>query len=423
MTGRAIVAQSGPPSVSRDEEDDVPIVFVHGVNTRQGPGYEAGRLATEAFLKRHLGGATIDGKQLPADPMILFPYWGGLATTFAWDMASLPKGGVEALGGTSDTATREMVGQVRDALADKAGNEPITALAKKDFVLSADAVVALALVGTRAGQEADTARFVVAIQTYATENPNPAWAATIATDSQFVNKLVSEAIGPGAHVALGAGPFGVIKNVVSAGAAKLKRAAADVAGSAIDKTGDFASAKLLGFSREPLNGILGRFFGDIFIYMSTRGDAANPGPIPQRVLADFAAAAQQAPAEPLVIIGHSLGGVITMDLLGSFRPDLTCDLFISVGSQVAHFEEIKLYLASDKSVRGPSKAHTPDNIRRWINVYDEVDIFSYACKEVFDEVDIDAPYDTQTYVVKAHSAYFDQDRFYKRLRARIDELE
>lgn len=402
----------------------MPVVFLHGVNNRQGASYEAGRLAKEAFLKRHLGGARINGRKVSADPNVLFPYWGDLATTFAWNMASLPKGGVEALGGNADIITREEVAQIRDVLAGSGGKEPITALAKREFTLAVDAVSALALAEATPGGEADAARFVVAVQAYASANLAPSWVAGINSDANFIAKLVAEASGPVAHAALGGGPFHAITNSVSAGVAKLKQAAAHLVGPAIDTAGDFASTKLLAYSRQPLNGILGRFFGDVFIYLSTRGDGAGPGLIPAKVLVDLDAAAAEAVAqdEPLIIIGHSMGGVIMFDLLSSFRPNLACDLFVSVGSQVAHFEEMKLYLGSDKAVTAPNKARTPANIKHWINVYDEVDIFSYACKPVFDRVDIDAPYDTQTYVVKAHSAYFEQDRFYGRLRTRIDAL-
>ena len=74
------------------------------------------------------------------------------------------------------------------------------------------------------------------------------------------------------------------------------------------------------------------------------------------------------------------------------------------------------------AIRAPGKAKTPANIKRWINIFDEVDIFSYSVDRVFDRVNVDAQYDTQTYTIKAHGAYFEQDRFYQRLRARIDSL-
>ena len=113
--------------------------------------------------------------------------------------------------------------------------------------------------------------------------------------------------------------------------------------------------------------------------------------------------------------------MISFDLLSYYRTDIDVALLVTIGSQVSHFEEMKRYKSSDPNIKRPAKATTPANIRRWINIFDQVDIFSYACDKVFDRV-IDFAYDTQTYVIKAHGAYFEQDRFYSRLRARIDAL-
>jgi pimeloyl-ACP methyl ester carboxylesterase len=219
------------------------------------------------------------------------------------------------------------------------------------------------------------------------------------------------------------GGLGDIFQKISLAGVKLRLAIGGLAGKAIDKTGDFASTKLLAWSRSPLNAILGRFFGDVFIYLNSRGTRSKPGPIPKRILAEFDDAHRQTPAgEPFVIIGHSLGAVIAMDLLSYYRPDLEVDLFVSVGSQVAHFEELKLYKNSDKAVVAPQRVPRPANIHRWINVYDEVDIFAYAVERIYEGVDLDSRYDTETFTVKAHVTYFTQDRFYQRLRARIDGL-
>lgn len=399
----------------------MPVVFVHGVNNRAGPEYDAGCLAKAAFLKTHLAGAQINGKTLGGLDQVSFPYWGDLGTSFAWNMASLPKGGVQQLGGSASGDTRELAAQLADAIPQSPGTEPLTALAKRDFVLAVDALAGMALSKTQKGKEKSTAAFVVAAQEYATKNPKPAWVAGIATDTQLIARLMKEISPAPSAQALG-NPFANILAPITTEAARLKQMATGAAKGLVDKAGDFASTKLLGFTREPLNGILGRFFGDVFIYMSTRGEIGAPGAIPKVILDAIDAAQAAAPAEPLVIVGHSLGGVITFDLLGSYRPDIECDLFISVGSQVGHFEEIKLYRSSDKAIGTGKRAKTPPNIKRWINVYDEVDIFSYACAEIFDRIDLDVPYDTKTFTVKAHGAYFDQDRFYQRLRARIDTL-
>jgi hypothetical protein len=403
----------------------MPVVFVHGVNVRKGPAYETGRLVTEKFLQRYLVGATVNGKTLTSVAPV-FPYWGDLGTTFAWNMQSLPAGEIDALGapGVSQDL-RPLVAQVDDALktAGAAQDEPITALAKKELGLAVDVISQLIQADAKTGEAEKTASFIVAAQVYATANPHPPWLAAIATDAQLLNKLVQEVKVPQTVTTAGTEALGFdwILNPLTAAAAKLRGAVKSAAGTVLDRTGDFASTKLLGWSRESLNANLGRFFGDVFIYFNTRGDKAAPGKIPTLILEAIDHAVTNGPTgDPLVIVGHSLGGVILFDLLSHYS-DREVDLFVTVGSQVPHFEEIKLFHASDRSIpSGQQKlAKTPTNIRRWINVFDVVDIFSYSAKRIFDRVD-DFGYDTKTYTVKAHGAYFDQDRFYERLRHRID---
>jgi hypothetical protein len=396
------------------------IVFVHGVNTREGPGYKAETLAISAFLQKHLNSAVIAGKALPAAPTVTFPYWGDLGTTFAWKMASLPRSEMQALGGSGDVALQPLLAHIRDTFPNLPEQQPLAALAKKRLSLAVEVINELALANAAHGAEAEVADFVVQASAFAEANPQPAWLANVQTDEALLAELANRIQPAGGPQALGG--FGAVFNKVKVGALKVKEGIKKMAGKAVDKAGDFASTKLLAATRDSLNETLGRFFGDVFIYFNGRGDAANPGPIPKVVLQAFDQARAAAPNEPFVILGHSLGGVITMDLLSRFRTDIDVDLFISVGSQVAHFEEIKLYRASDKVVQPPQKAKTPANVKRWINVFDPVDIFSYSVDRVFNRVDVDSPYDTETYTIKAHSAYFQQDRFYQRLRARIEAL-
>jgi hypothetical protein len=408
-------------------------IFVHGVNNRKtDPDYEARRLVTEGFLKQWLKGATINGKPL-GEVAPAFPYWGDLATTFAWNMQSLPTGGQQALGPGVTPDMRAIVAGLRDLLTEPgaAAQEPLVALAKASFPRAVDALTEVVLQTAPPAQAAEAARFAVQAQNYAMAfeppSPSPPWVAGVATDAQFCSQLLAElkARAPAAGAQALGGLFDKIGNAVAAGAAKLKQATQSVATKVLDTAGDFASTKALAWSRAPLNATLGRFFGDIFFYLDGRKEAASPGPSPARLLAEWDQAIAAAPnTEPLVIIGHSLGGVITYDLLTHFRPNLAVDLFVSVGSQVSHFEEMKLFKVSDKAgYPGPlgKKVPRPKNIKHWINIYDEVDIFSYACDRVFDGVG-DYPYDTKTYVIKAHGAYFEQARFYERLRARIHDL-
>jgi hypothetical protein len=404
----------------------MPIVFVHGVNTRNTePGYDAGLLVITKFIQAHFAGVKFGGAAL-ATLTPTFPYWGDLATRFTWDMASLPSGDIDALGPGVPDGLRPIVGVIVDGLKDPAtgSKQPLLTLARERGLPQSVDIVTDRLLRQAAPADADrVAEFVVAARRYAEANPNPAWMAGLATDEQLLNLFVNEVqkgAAPAGVNALGGG-FGAIVGSLAAAGAQIKQAVATAAGTVLNRTGDFASTKLLAWQRKPLNATLGRFFGDIFVYLDGRGTKAAPGAIPTRLLNAFDAAKAAAPNEPLVIIGHSLGGVITFDLLSHFRTDLVVDLFVTVGSQVSHFEEMKRFKSSDPAVGPPNRAVTPANVRRWINVFDEVDIFSYACDKVFDRV-LDFHYDTQTYTIKAHGAYFEQDRFYSRLRTRIDQL-
>jgi len=404
----------------------MPIVVVHGVNTRSTePGYRARLALITSLLGTHLAGATVNGKAV-SDTQPDFPYWGDFAASFAWDMASLPTGQIDSLGGGVDAEFRPLVAVIHDALGDlqSAQAQPLLTLARKSLPQSV-AVLSDALIQSASDPDADrVAAFVASAQAYAEANPNPAWVATASTDPQFLNRLVTEITGPapsGLVQPLGAG--GSIVNALSSAAAKLKSAVTSAANAALDRTGDFASTKFLAWERRPLNGILGRFFGDVFVYLDTRGDRANPGQILQVILNAIRQAAARKPGEPLIVIAHSLGGVICFDLLSFYCPDVAVDLFVTVGSQVSQFEEIKRFKTSDPAIPSAQRprAAAPGNIRHWVNVFDEVDIFAYACDKVFDRV-IDFRYDTRTYTIKAHGAYLEQDRFYSRLRARIDQL-
>jgi hypothetical protein len=409
----------------------VPVIFVHGVNNRaDDPLYQARSLVIGDLLRRNLKDASIDERTIGQfEPA--FPYWGDLGAKFSWNMQSLPSGG-EALGAGVDLDLRAAVATLKDALdkPDEAKDIPLLALARYSFARAVDLLTDLVLQNTKPGQVDDAARFAIEAQLYAAgfETPGtvPPWLASVTTDAQFCDKLVQalreRAAAAPAQQALG-GIAASIGNLLASAASKLRQATQAVASKVLDSTGDFASTKVLAWTRAPLNATLGRFFGDAFLYLDARGDKDHPGAIPKTVLSAWDSAIAAAPGEPLVIVGHSLGGVISYDLLTHFRPDIEVDLFVSVGSQVSHFEELKLFKASDPkySVESGIKVPKPDNIRHWINVYDEVDIFSYSCKKIFEPVD-DYAYDTRTYVIKAHGAYLVQARFYERLRARIDAL-
>jgi pimeloyl-ACP methyl ester carboxylesterase len=120
----------------------------------------------------------------------------------------------------------------------------------------------------------------------------------------------------------------------------------------------------------------------------------------------------------LVVVGHSLGGVIAYDLLTAFRPDIEVDLLVTVGSQVALLEELTLLASpSDPSVPGRDtpRVPRPPNLRAWLNVFDETDLLGFQAGSVFEGVS-DHRYQTGA-IIGAHGRYLDGLRFHRRLLA------
>ena len=106
------------------------VVFVHGVNNRRSPSYDAGVLVKERFFQKYLNGANVGGKQLPGVPQVAFPYWGDLATQFRWNMESLPHGDMQALGASADINLQPLLAHLVDAFPDLESAQPLTSLAK-----------------------------------------------------------------------------------------------------------------------------------------------------------------------------------------------------------------------------------------------------------------------------------------------------
>jgi hypothetical protein len=127
-----------------------------------------------------------------------------------------------------------------------------------------------------------------------------------------------------------------------------------------------------------------------------------------------------------------MGGVILYDLLSdiafveSMSKDLgeefKADLLLTVGSQVALFEELKLFTASNPSdgVQSGSRLKKPDCIHRWWNAFNRLDVLSFIAEPVFFQVS-DFEVNTTAGVLDAHSAYFTNSVFYRHLNIRLKE--
>lgn len=384
----------------------MPIVFVHGVNNRDGQAYQESEVSRNAFLREIVAPAL--GLK-PGRVRILSPYWGRFGVKFAWGMASLPNPSAEfeSFGADADAQAR---GRVLTVLAEARAGGDIVTQAQTDLAGAIDLLYASAMAAATSEEDArDLARSYMRAADYAAATPHPEWVGT-ATPDNFVDQLnyaadasKDESFGVG-------GIFSSLKEGIS----RLFNAAPD------------ATSALAGrLLRKNLNAAITRFAGDAFVYLDRRGNKEAPGDIVKTVLAALheAQAARTADDDKLVVIAHSFGGEIMYDILTHFEPTLQVDCLITVGSQVGLFEEMKLYRASRPDLPPDTSAGRvvrPASLKRWLNVFDTNDVLSYRLEPIVSDVS-DFFYDTGYTALGAHGGYFMRPSFYKRMAARLSK--
>lgn len=141
--------------------------------------------------------------------------------------------------------------------------------------------------------------------------------------------------------------------------------------------------------------------GDILAYLA-RGDAVR------RDLRDLVAGLRP----PVVLLGHSLGGVICLDTLIS-GPLPGVELLVTVGSQGPFLYETGAL---------PSLVHPdplPDHVPPWLNLYDRRDLLGYAAGPLFPGRAQDVATDSRQPFPVAHSAYWTDPAVYRALGERL----
>jgi hypothetical protein len=102
---------------------------------------------------------------------------------------------------------------------------------------------------------------------------------------------------------------------------------------------------------------------------------------------------------PLVIVAHSLGGIMCTDLLiREAIPQVSA--LVTVGSQAPFFYEIGALPSLEPPQ--PLPVHFP----RWLNIYDRRDLLSYVGAEVFENRVTDRRVDNGQPFPQSHSAYW-----------------
>ncbi len=136
------------------------------------------------------------------------------------------------------------------------------------------------------------------------------------------------------------------------------------------------------------------FLGDI-LYYQKRGDQIR------KVVAEAISAAPQ----PVVALGHSLGGIVLVDLLTGPDPPKV-ERLVTAGSQSPLFYAIDSLDRMRRLAAGPK----PLPFTPWLNIYDRSDFLSFVAQEVFAGVkDIsDREISSGVPFPASHSAYFHQ---------------
>lgn len=390
----------------------MPLVFVHGVNVRADGDYAGAVAFRDELFCRVSFAHIVPGAGL----QVSNPYWGDFGCTFPFNHGYIPSGATETFGTSADSPQGRLLDQavlIHPPFTITSANGSIADLAKVSLDASIDSLcIAVLASGIQPLNAKALAEFSIRAHEYAAQNPVPGWLSNTTSNTLFVDQLVYAVCNDRKVESFG--------SVGSLGAS-LKTASLvlgqRLANRVLDTVAPAAKRQvLLRFAR---------FFGDVFCYINE----AKRAPSDQKIRSTVEAAIRDADKRrtpqdgKLVVVGHSMGGNIAYDLLTSSLKDVSCDLFLTVGSQVGLFEELKLFASSDSSVPKPAipKVRLPSNMKAWLNVYDPSDPFGYATKGIF-EGTWDFEFDTKADPLSAHSAYFYRPGFHRRLAERLREV-
>ncbi|GAA0713061.1 hypothetical protein GCM10010199_11790 [Dactylosporangium roseum] len=395
----------------------MPLVYVHGVGNRWDDGYQRRSEQRDGLFRQFVFPV------IGADPAeaIRSPFWGDLGGHLRWSGSSFPTSGSEAFG----DGEADLIDEIAATELAMDSDRFLVTVAHRDL---ADAVDLLFSVCPMPVSSDDIGAAAVQLVAYCTSRARAVpdgdslsrhpWLAEVEDDEDLIEQLLQHSTGwsldqhgdprhtaarrPAESLSAGGGAW------LNGGLRLVRRAAIGA-----------PMSTALHVARAMVGERATTVAADALVYLSSRGDANAPGGIVQRVAdAVEEAARKRTDDRPLVVVAHSLGGLITYDVLSHYRPDLTVDVLVTVGSQVGLFAELGLLRSSDPSlptVEQP-RIDVPPNIRRWLNVVDRADVLAFRAEPVFRAVR-DFVYPSAA--VWAHGAYFRQPHFHARLAQRI----
>ncbi|KMN83643.1 hypothetical protein VK98_01440 [Chromobacterium sp. LK11] len=367
------------------------LVFVHGVATRDMPEYRA-TIANRDKLFRELlfNGVDVEihspmwGQFVPAIPHDVFETDKGVGT-YALNVGTMP-----GLGG----------GLIGNGQAGGASDISIGAVGKQDPIAALDAICSeiadRAVREKRELQPEELQAFRRASELIASDSAATAFVGD-ASPHAIAGQL--SAGGPAAY-----GIGSLISDAISA---------------VTDRVQNLASTLGFGAIRGSLSPAIGLFIGDVFAYL-------KDGEYRQRIRSEVGMAlanayeGAKAGKGPLVVVGHSMGGVILVDMLtnpgSAGLPDgVSIDALLTVGSQPGFFAALDLLA---HNLPGGSARRKPDCVKHWLNVFDPIDPLAFRTDMIFKDA-VDLAFNSVTGITEAHSKYFQRPQFYANSRKRL----
>jgi hypothetical protein len=443
----------------------MPLVFVHGVNTRDtDPDYQRSFAARKVMFEELVSPAVIK-RGFPKFSVAPDIYWGNLGVTFAWGLRVIPDIPVsQSLGSASDGPANVDVMELvlesgpRSTEVQSLGPEsPLASAAKRAPAALVRAVFAPEAerfappnVGPPAtsmnqleeqkalSQGEHLGLMLIAVEDLARETEKNPSLISANTDDEVITKIQQEVqkryqarakARLKSEMASEKEQLGKFGDAIGWATEHLKAtidAAKRAAGFALAKTERGASLLALKEIRQGVsrNGL--RFLGDVFVYLQ-RGKTASPS-IYERVREGVKALAGTAndngQREPLIVVTHSFGSEIFYDVLarGDLN-DVPVDLWVTVGAQTSLFAEMQLFAGMPFPLPADTRNYAlgrPQTVKKWINFYDAADVLSYLHEPVFGKDAVtDIQVRAQANLTNAHGHYFVDPGFYERVAQEI----
>lgn len=119
--------------------------------------------------------------------------------------------------------------------------------------------------------------------------------------------------------------------------------------------------------------------------------------------------------DKLIVVAHSMGGIVMCDIASHFQPPIKIDCLITVGSQFPLFADLRMFPGFDQDCLPLPK---PDMVKRWVNIIDLNDFLGFAADKLFEGI-VDVEYASGKLGVSTHADYFKLPSFYKCMAAAV----